>query len=332
MSHDPRQTMFVIESVDSVVREWTTVFSLSEERMRDSVSAASQSVENFAGRTRGLLAEAESHQQIAAQTLQAAIEVRNEALECKASADKTISDANSASSRASAMLHAWQSALAEARRYWEQVKQQLMSARQNLSQAEAIYSSAQSEEYAAAQALRSCQNSYVTDSKGQRVTPNCSGQYVRLSAAQSRVASARSQVIEWQGHVSRWQTEEAKARSLVANREAGVARAGQARSLAESALQAAASAERFARDGITWADSAASGADKVTTLASETHAMAEAAVLLGKSALDHAEVMERGSRKMSDVVSEHTNHAGRAGILLTDAFDALREFDRPGGL
>ena len=71
-----------------------------------------------------------------------------------------------------------------------------------------------------------------------------------------------------------------------------MARAVQARRLAETAIQAAASAERHARDALAWADSAAVGADKMMSLATEMRSMAEAATLLGKSAQESAGMLE----------------------------------------
>jgi hypothetical protein len=206
------------------------------------------------------------------------------------------------------------------------------AARQALAAAEAELRAAETELNLATGALESCQKSYATNSRGERVTPDCSQQEYRCQSALRAQRAASDHRVNASNELNAAAAAVANARRRVSLARDRVAELGQLVARARGAVSNAAEAVEVASIASVHAEEAAAAAARSNmqiTNAAESLAGAEAA---SRSARNAADGLDGVANRFASLSARHVAASAAAIQSLTLAREKLWLCDDPTGL
>ncbi|MEP6343134.1 MAG: hypothetical protein ABJ275_07440 [Maricaulaceae bacterium] len=328
MSVDPRIIAEIFDDLRHAILRWTSdLNSLEESAINTSLQSinAVADMEVKGKQVERLASEAWSASQLTIESVKIA-ETENQL--AREEAGESLANSQTAKSNSDEAVSIWVSGLERANQLHHKAKNwlsraqgQLNAAINQLSNAEAALSSANS-------SLSACQSSYTTDSRGNRITPNCSAQASRVSQAQGNVNQARQLVRLARTEVDQAEAEVQRCQILVSTCNTGLDEAHNIRYEAENNVT-------LAYKSVENAKRAQAGINDANSLASSALIEGEKLVEIAKSVLSltadmqqKVQVLPNGARRISELTDLQRDLEIRGRTLLKELDENLARFNK----
>lgn len=332
MTQTPREAQFLIDQIEQELMDWSRNFNVVQQENKGHFHRADNVVADFkegVALVSSQIDDATQHLHDVQEKSHAVRELANSTEERAAQTHRHAANVYQRCQRANAE---WRAALNRAVQLVAQCRTAQAHAEGQVTTAQLHYSSAEDALTYARSAYNRCTSSYTTDSKGQRVEPNCNSEASRVNNAMREVESAQQRLNHCkallQDAIARLNDALHRHRSC----EEGVNKTEQALHYADQARDRASQASHSAREALQWSDEAWQQAQHGSRLAEQMSEQHQTASQHTTQAEDEVADALQGHYAFEGALEEYQSRQWRAREELGDAFEALRQINSTGGL
>jgi chromosome segregation ATPase len=332
MTQTPREAQFLIDQIEQELLDWSRNFNVVQQENKGHFRRADNVVADFRegiSLVSSLIDDATQH-----------------LYEVQEKSDTVRKQANSTDERAAQTHHhtasvfqscqrasmEWRAALERSVQLVSQCRAAKVHAESQVASAQYQYSSAEDELKIAHSSYNRCTSSYTTNSKGERIQPNCSSEASRVNSATRNVESALQRL----NHCKAMLQDAIRRLNDALNRhrgcEEGVSKTEQALHHADQARDSAGQAIHSAREALQWADEAWHQAAQGSRLAEQMSAQHQTASQHTVQAEHEVADALQEHYAFERTLEEHLSRQWLAREELADAFEALRQINSKEGL
>ena len=332
MTQTPREAQFLIDQIEQELMDWSRNFNVVQKENKGHFHRADNLVADFKEGVSLVSSQIDDATRHLHEVQEKSHAVRELAGSTDERAAQTHRHAASVYQRCQRASAEWRAALDRAVQLVAQCQTAKSHAEGQVTTARLQYSSAEDALNYARGAYNRCTNSYTTNSKGERVQPNCSSEASRVNSAMRDVESAGQRLRHCQALLQEAITRLNDALHRHRGCEAGVSKTEQALHHADQARERASQASHSAREALQWADEAWQQAQHGSRLAEQMSEQHQTASQHTAQAEDEVADALQGHYAFEGSLQEYQSRQWRAREELGDAFEALRQINSKEGL